>query len=76
MPYGSFYFGKDGFFYKRMGGAGGRRNPPLGLICNSPQNLNNRTVVGSGVGACSISNRRAIIQRAVKCSPFICNVAK
>jgi len=70
MPYGSFYFGKDGFFYKKMGGAGGRRNPPLGLICNAPQDVNNRFVTGSGVGACNISNRRALIQRAVKCSPF------
>ena len=70
MPYGNFYFGKDGFFYKKMGGAGGRKNPALGVICNTPQDLNNRYIAGSGVGASSIANRRAKLQRATKCYPF------
>ena len=36
MRYGSLYFGKDGFLYKKAGGAGGRKNPPLGLLnCGS-----------------------------------------
>ena len=67
MPFGNFYYGKDGFFFKRMGGAGGRKNPVV--RCNGPIDLNNRYVAGSGVGASSISNRRAR-QRATTCSPF------
>ena len=61
MPYGNFYFGKTGFFYKKMGGAGGRKNPIVS--CNSPIELNNRYVSGSGVGASSISNRMAKLRR-------------
>ena len=53
-----------------MGGAGGRKNPALGVICNAPQDLNHRYVAGSGVGASSIANRRAKLQRATKCYPF------
>jgi hypothetical protein len=70
MPYGNFYFGKDGFFYKKMGGAGGRKNPALGIICNAPQDLNNRYIVGATVGASSMANRRAMRLRASTCSQF------
>lgn len=70
MPYGNFYFGKDGFFYKKMGGAGGRKNPAIGVICNAPQDLNNRYIVGAGVGASSMANRRAMRKRATMCSQF------
>ena len=73
MPYGNFYFGKDGFFYKRMGGAGGRKNPILN--CNGPVYLDNRYTAGSGVGATTIANRRARLQRASTCSPF-CHITK
>ena len=68
MPFGNFYFGKNGFFYKKMGGAGGRKNPVLG--CNGTVNLNNRYIAGAGVGATNVANRRARLQRSSTCSPY------
>jgi len=68
MPYGNFYVGKEGFFYKKWNGGGGRWNPPLGLICNQPQNVFNKYVPGAGVGANSIANRRAKLFRATSCN--------
>ena len=70
MPYGNFYYGKNGFFFKKSGAIGARYNPSLAAICNQPQDLNNRYISGSGVGAVTVSNRRAQINRAAKCNPF------
>jgi hypothetical protein len=65
-----FILEKMDFFIKKMGGAGGRKNPALGVICNAPQDLNNRYIVGAIVGASSMANRRALRQRATRCSQF------
>jgi hypothetical protein len=70
MPYGNFYFGKDGFLYKKGGNVGNRRNPSLGLLCNQPQDINNRYISGSGVGATTVSTRRALQTRSTTCGPF------
>ena len=59
MPYGNFYYGKTGFFYKKSGATGARYNPSLAAICNQPQDVNNRYVPGAGVGASSTAQRRA-----------------
>jgi hypothetical protein len=72
MTYGNFYYGPAGFFYKKMGGAGGRKNPPIGTICNQPQNIYNKYVPGSGVGASSTSQRRAKLINAYKTQPQSC----
>lgn len=65
---GSFWYGPYGFLYKKKGGAGGRRNPPYGMICGQPQYLYNKYTPGqSGVGAQSIAVRRAKNHRAVIC---------
>ena len=74
MPYGSLYFGKNGFFYKKMGGGGNHRVQSLAAICNQPQDLNNRYITGAGVGAVTISNRRAMQKRSANCS-FYCPIA-
>jgi len=65
MTYGNFYFGQNGFFYKKKS-SGSRRNPSIGLICNQPQNIWNQYVSGSGVGGHSIATRRAALLRANK----------
>ena len=62
--YGQFYYGPNGFIYKKSYGAGARRTTLFSAggnaICNKPQNVNNKYKPGgSGVGASSISNRRA-----------------
>jgi hypothetical protein len=59
MTYGNFYYGKNGFFFKKSGIVGNRHNPALGLNCNQPQDINNRYIPGSGVGASSTAQRRA-----------------
>jgi hypothetical protein len=64
MTYGNFYYGKDGFFFKKNNTIGVKWNPKIGLICNQPQNINNKYVSGSGVGAKSTSIRRYEINRA------------
>lgn len=66
MPYGNFYYGKTGFFYKKSGATGARYNPSLGAICNQPQDVNNRFVPGSGVGASSTAQRRAKLIQAYR----------
>jgi hypothetical protein len=66
MTYGNFYFGKDGFFYKKHQKIGARKNPPIGIICNQPQNVWNKYVPGSGVGGHSVATRRAALYRATK----------
>jgi len=72
MPYGNFYYGKTGFFFKKSGAIGNRRNPSLGAICNQPQDVNNRYVPGSGVGASGIAQRRAKLIQAYRTVPQSC----
>jgi hypothetical protein len=74
MPYGSLYFGKDGFFYKNAGGGGGKKNPPLGLLNCSSTTFYNDYIPGSGVGASSIATRRSKLIKATKCTvEYPCN---
>ena len=68
MTYGNFYYGKDGFFYKKMTAGGVRRNFAIAAICSQPQDVNNSYVPGAGVGGTSIATRRAKLIRATKCS--------
>ena len=68
MSNGSFYFGKNGFLFKKNTGVGNRRNPKLGLICNQPQDVNNTYVAGSGVGGTSVATRRAKKYHATVCN--------
>jgi hypothetical protein len=70
MPYGNFYVGKSGFLYKKMGGGGNHRIFSLSAICNQPQDLNNRYISGSGVGAVTTPNRRLLQKRAAFCSIY------
>lgn len=70
MPYGNFYYGKSGFFYKKNGAIGSRYNPPIGAICNQPQNIYNKYVPGSGVGATSRFASRAKLIRSTQYYPF------
>jgi len=72
MPYGNFYYGKVGFHFKKSGAVGNRHNPSLGLICNQPQDVNNRYVPGSGVGASSTAQRRAKLIQSYATTPQIC----
>jgi hypothetical protein len=67
MPYGNFYYGKTGFFFKKSNAIGNRVNPSLGAICNQPQDVNNRYIPGAGVGASSTAQRRAKAFRAYRC---------
>jgi hypothetical protein len=67
MPYGNFYYGKNGFFFKRMGGVGNRRNFAIGAMCNQSSDIYNSYVPGAGVGGTSIATRRAKLIRATKC---------
>jgi len=65
---GQFWYGDYGFLYKKNTGVGGRKNPKYGLICNKPTELWNKYTPGqSGVGAQSISNRRAKNRLATIC---------
>jgi hypothetical protein len=66
---GQFWYGGQnnffpGFLYKKTGGAGSRRNPSFGLICNQPTTLNNTYIPGSGVGSSSIATRRAKLRQS------------
>lgn len=70
MTYGNFYYGKSGFFYKKNGAIGSRYNPPIGAICNQPQNIYNKYVPGSGVGATSRFANRAKLIRSTQYYPF------
>jgi len=78
MTYGSLYFGKDGFLYKKNGAVGNRRIFSLGLICNQPTDINNTYVSGSGVnGAVSSTNyaiRRKMIRSASNCVNNSCSI--
>jgi len=76
---GQFWYGQQGFLYKKNTGVGARKttlfNAGGNTICNRPQNVNNKYKPGgSGVGASSIANRRARNRLATtcesNCSPF------
>jgi hypothetical protein len=65
---GSFWFGDYGFLYKKNGGAGGRKNLALNLICNQPTYLYNKYKPGiNGIGATTIATRRARNRKATLC---------
>lgn len=69
---GQFWFGNYGFMYKKNVGVAGRRstkfNPGGNITCNSQTYLYNKYKPGSGgVGASSISNRRAKNRKATIC---------
>jgi hypothetical protein len=68
MSNGNFYVGKGGFAYKRKGGGGTHRIFSLSSITNAPCDVFNKYVPGSGVGASSISNRRAKNLHSTICS--------
>ena len=63
MPNGSLYSGKTGFLFKNSGGAGNSRYISSGMF-NLNRHLDNRYISGSGVGATTISNRRALKTRS------------
>lgn len=70
---GQFWFGQYGFLYKKNVGVGGRRstkmNPGGNITCNSTTYLYNKYKPGGGgVGASSISNRRAKNRLATVCN--------
>jgi hypothetical protein len=77
---GNFWFGGStfpGFLYKKNVGVGGRRstkmNPGGNITCNSSTYLYNKYKPGSGgVGASSISNRRAKNRLATVCTQQTC----
>jgi len=68
MPNGNFWVGKGGFNYKRSCGSGNRKNFALALITSQPADVNTKFIPGSGVGASSISNRRAKLIHATSCT--------
>ena len=66
---GQFWSGDIGFLYKKSGGGGVRRNPSIGLICNKPTYIYNKYKPGTGgVGASTVSNRRAKNRLATVCT--------
>jgi uncharacterized repeat protein (TIGR02543 family) len=77
---GQFWFGGNtfpGFLFKKNMGVGGRRstkfNPGGNIICNSPTYLYNKYKPGAGgIGASSMSNRRAKNRLATVCGPNQC----
>ena len=74
---GQFYFGQYGFLYKKNVGVGGRRSTLMGpggnLNCNGSTYLYNKFRPGQGgIGASSISNRRAKNRLATVCGPNKC----
>lgn len=75
---GQFWFGGSskfpGFLYKKNVGVGARRstimNPGGNIVCNSQTYLYNKYKPGTGgVGASSMSNRRAKNRLATVCTP-------
>jgi uncharacterized repeat protein (TIGR02543 family) len=77
---GQFWFGGNtfpGFLFKKNMGVGGRRstkfNPGGNITCNSPTYLYNKYKPGAGgIGASSMSNRRAKNRLATVCGPNQC----
>ena len=45
MPNGQFWYGKGGFSFKKSGGGGGRKNPPIGLITGQDYNIYNKYIL-------------------------------
>ena len=77
---GQFWFGTQGFLYKKNVGVGGRRStrmtPGGNTICNQNNYFYNKYKPGTGgVGASSISNRRARNRAATVCNKetLVCN---
>ena len=73
---GSFWFGVDGFLFKRKGGGGARRStkmaPGGNTTCNSPSYIYNKYNPGNtGIGAQSTAVRRAKNIKAAVCGPKI-----
>ena len=73
---GSFWFGVDGFLFKRKGGGGARRStkmaPGGNTTCNGPTYIYNKYNPGNtGVGAQSTAVRRAKNIKAAVCGPKI-----
>lgn len=74
--YGQFWFGGNsfpGFLYKKNVGVGGRRStqftPGGTSTCNQPNEFWNKYKPGgSGIGASTISNRRAKLRLATICN--------
>ena len=78
---GQFWYGSStnfpGFLYKKNVGVGGRRSTKMGaggnITCNSSTYLYNKYKPGqSGIGASSISNRRAKNRLATICNEQKC----
>ena len=73
---GSFWFGVDGFLFKRKGGGGARRStkmaPGGNTTCNGPTYIYNKYNPGNtGIGAQSTAVRRAKNIKAAVCGPKI-----
>lgn len=73
---GAFWFGVDGFLYKRKGGGGARRStkmaPGGNTTCNGPTYIYNKYNPGNtGIGAQSTAVRRAKNIKAAVCGPKI-----
>ena len=70
---GQFWYGSNGFLFKKNTGGGTHRIQKLGLICNQPTYLYNKFKPGfGGVGASNISNRRAKNRLATVCTTTKC----
>jgi len=74
---GSFWFGREGFLFKGKGGGGARRStkmaPGGNTTCNGPTYIYNKFKPGGGgVGASSVSNRRAKNRLATICNTQKC----
>ena len=73
---GSFWYGKTigfpGFLFKTNTGVGARRSTKMGpggnTNCNTPSNVNNKYISGSGVGGVNSSVRRAKMRLATSCN--------
>ena len=74
---GAFWFGVDGFLYKRKAAGGCRRSTKMGpggnALCNNSTYIYNKFKPGGGgVGASSIANRRAKSRLATVCNTQRC----
>jgi len=72
MSNGQFWIGKQGFLYKKNVGVGARRSTLMGpgLSSSQPTYIYNKySPGGGGVGASSVSNRRAKNRLATNCGP-------
>lgn len=72
MSNGQFWFGQQGFLYKKNVGVGARKSTLMGpgLSSNQPTYIYNKySPGGGGVGASSVANRRAKNRLATNCGP-------